>query len=43
MFSALILPVAGGHVTVSFELQSKLDQEVPRVIGVIHRFVAPSP
>lgn len=42
MFSALILPVAGGHVTVSFELDSRLDDEVPRIIDVIHALVAPA-
>lgn len=42
MFSALILPVTGGHVTVSFELDSRLDDEVPRIIDVIHALVAPA-
>ena len=43
MFSALILPVAGGHVTVSFELDARLDDEVPNILRVIHGLVAPAP
>ena len=42
MFSALILPVADGHVTVSFELDAKLDVEVPDILRVIHGLVAPA-
>jgi hypothetical protein len=43
MFSALVVPVAGGHVTVSFELHSRLDAEVPHILGVIHGLVPPAP
>ncbi|WP_457097791.1 hypothetical protein [Lysobacter sp. P5_B9] len=39
MFVALILPIDGGHVTVSFELDSNLDEEIPRVTAVIHGVV----
>ena len=37
LFHAFIYPVAGGHVTVSFELDAKLDEEIPRIIAVIDR------
>lgn len=43
MFSAFILPVADGHVTVSFELDSKLDTEIPNILPVIHGIVKPAP
>lgn len=36
-FFALIHPLANGHVTVSFELHTKLDDEVPMVSAVIDR------
>lgn len=39
MFVAFILPIDGGHVTVSFELDSNLDEEIPRVTAVIHGLV----
>lgn len=37
--SAFILPVAHGHATVSFELDSKLDTEIPAIIPVINGIV----
>lgn len=40
LFHAFIYPVARGHVTVSFELDSRLDDEVPRVVAVIDRVLA---
>ena len=43
IFSALILPVADGHVTVSFELDARLDEEVPDILRVIHGLVPPAP
>lgn len=43
MFSAFILPVADGHVTVSFELDSNLDTEIPAIIPVIHGVVKQAP
>jgi len=39
MFVAFILPVDGGHVTVSFELDSNLDEEIPGITAVIHGLV----
>lgn len=35
LFHAFIYPVASGHVTVSFELDAKLDDEIPRIMAVI--------
>ena len=35
LFHAFIYPVASGHVTVSFELHAKLDDEIPRIMAVI--------
>jgi hypothetical protein len=40
LFNALIYPVADGHVTVSFELDARLDDEIPRIIAVIDRLLA---
>ena len=42
MFSAFILPVADGHVTVSFELDCNLDTEIPGIIQVIQGVVNPA-
>ena len=42
MFSAFILPVGEGHVTVSFELDSNLDEETARITAVIHGVLAAS-
>ena len=42
MFSAFILPVDGGHVTVSFELECALDDEIPAIAKVIHGALAAS-
>lgn len=39
IFNAFIYPVTGGHVTVSFELDTRLDEEIPRIIEVIDRIV----
>lgn len=37
LFHAFIYPLASGHVTVSFELDSRLDAEIPAIIAVIDR------
>lgn len=36
-FFAFIHPLANGHVTVSFELHTKLDDEIPKMSEVIAR------
>ena len=41
-FFAFIQPVADGHVTVSFELDTHLDDEVPRLASVIERLAGPA-
>ena len=41
-FAAFILPVDGGHVTASFELDANLDEEIPAITKVIDVLVAGS-
>lgn len=40
LFNALVYPVPDGHVTVSFELDARLDDEIPRIVAVIDRLLA---
>jgi hypothetical protein len=40
LFAAFVLPVDDGHVTVSFELDANLDEEIPTITKVIHGLVA---
>ena len=40
LFHAFIYPVDSGHVTVSFELHAKLDDEIPRIMAVIDEVLA---
>ncbi len=40
LFTALVYPVPDGHVTVSFELDASLDDEIPRIVAVIDRLLA---
>ena len=40
-FDAFVLPVAGGHVTVSFEQDVDLEAEIPRIRAVVEAITTP--